>query len=125
MKLVDQFIDPNMATAARVRLRIAGIAAFVDTMDPHAVQPSKSGETHIGLWVLDDEQHQDAIHVLTNPEHKPKRVYSLDEIAKLEATVEKKQGAARRPADIAITLLLAAGLLGLVAFTAIEFLRGL
>ena len=125
MKLVDQFIDPNMATAARVRLRIAGIAAFVDTMDPHAVQPSKSGETHIGLWVLDDEQHQDAIHVLTNPEHKPRRVYSLDEIAKLEASVEKREQKPRSPGDVALTLLLAAALLGLVAYTAIQFLRGL
>ena len=44
MKLVDQYIDPNMATAARVRLRIAGIAAFVDSMDPHAIQPSHRQE---------------------------------------------------------------------------------
>jgi hypothetical protein len=125
MKLVDQFIDPNMATAARVRLRIAGIASHVDTMDPHNIQPSRSGETRIGLWVIDDEQHEDAIHVLTNPEHKPRRVYSLDEISKLEASAEKKPGVPRRPGDIALTLLLAGGLLALVVYTAVDFLRGL
>ena len=94
MKLVDQYIDPNMATAARVRLRIAGIASHVDTMDPHNIQPSKSGETRIGLWVIEDDQHQDAVMVLVNPEHVPRRVLSLDEISRLEATVEKRS---RRP----------------------------
>ena len=125
MKLVDQYVDPNMATAARVRLRIAGIAAHVDTLDPHNIQPSKSGETRIGLWVIDDDQHADAVMVLANPEHVPRRVMSLDEISQLEAGVEKRARPRRRPGDIAITLLLAGGLLALVVYTAIEFLLGL
>ncbi len=124
MKLVDQYLDPNMATAARVRLRIAGIATHVDTMDPHNIQPSKSGESRIGLWVIDDDQHEDALQILVNPEYVPRRVLSLDEISKLEASVEKRAAPPRRPADVLLTLLLAAGLLALVAYTALEFLLG-
>ncbi len=125
MKLVDQYIDPNMATAARVRLRIAGIASHVDTLDPHNIQPSKSGETRVGLWVIEDDQHEDAVLLLANPEHVPRRVLSLDEISKLEASVEKRSRPPRRPGEAVITLLLAAGLLALVAYTAIEFFLGL
>lgn len=125
MKFVDQFNDSNTANAARIRLRIAGIAAQVDTLDPQDSRSSKSGETRIGLWVIDDDQQQDAIQVLTNPGHKPRRIYDLDEISRLEASVEKKPGIPRRPADVALTFLLTAGLLALVAYTAIEFLRGL
>ncbi len=125
MKLVDQYIDPNTATAARVRLRIAGIASHVDTMDPHNVQPSKSGETRIGLWVIDDDQHEDAVMVLINPEHVPRRVLSLEEISQLEASVEKRARPPRPPGEVAITLLLAGGLLALVVYTAVEFLLGL
>lgn len=125
MKLVDQYIDPNMATAARVRLRIAGIASHVDTMDPHNIQPSKSGETRIGLWVIDDDQHEDAVMVLVNPEHVPRRILSLDEISKLEAAVEKRARPPRPPGETVITLLLVAALLALVGYTAIEFFLGL
>ena len=114
-----------MATAARVRLRIAGIASHIDSMDPHNIQPSKSGETRIGLWVIDDDQHQDAVMVLVNPEHVPRRILSLEEISKLEASVEKRARPPRPLGEVALTLLLAGGLLALVGWTAIEYFLGL
>ena len=121
MKLVDQYIDPSMANAARVRLRIAGIATHVDIMDPHTLQPSGSGKTRVGLWVLDESQHEDAIQVLVNPEYKLKNPLSLDQISRLEAAVEKRPPPRRKPGDVAFILLLIAGLLGLIVYTAIEF----
>ena len=124
MKLIDEFVDPNMATAARVRLRIAGIASHVDRLDPPDTEPSNPGETRVGLWVIDDEQHDDAVLVLVNPEHKPRRVYDMDEVSRLEASVEKRPPTARRAGDIAITLLLVGCLLALVAYTAFEFFLG-
>ncbi len=125
MKLVDQYIDPSMANAARVRLRIAGIATHVDVMDPHNVQPSKSGKTRVGLWVLDETQHEDAIQVLINPEYKLKNPLSFDQISKLEAAVEKRPPPRRKFSDVAFILLLIAGLLGLIVYTAVEFYLGL
>ena len=111
-----------MATAARVRLRIAGIASHVDTIEPDDVQPSDPGATRIGLWVIDDEQHEDAVLVLVNPEHKPRRVLNLDEISRLEASVEKRSPPRRRLGDIAMTLLLVGCLLALIGYTAVEFI---
>ena len=121
MKLVDQYIDPGVASAARERLRDAGIATRVDVMDPHNVQPSKSGKTRVGLWVLDDSQHEDALQVLADPGHKLKNPLSFDEISKLEATIEKRPPSRRNVANVALILLLIAGLLGLIAYTTIEF----
>ena len=114
-----------MANAARVCLRIAGIATHVDLMDPHNVQPSKSGKTRVGLWVLDESQHEDAIQVLVNPEYKLKNPLSFDEISQLEAAVEKRPPPRRKPSDVVFILLLIAGLLGLIVYTAVEFYLGL
>ncbi len=125
MKLVDQFIDPDRATAARARLRAAGIAALLDTLDPHHIQPSKSGKTRIGLWIIDDEQHTDAIQVLIDPGHQPQRVYHPEEIARLEVSADKKSRVWHRPGGIAFALLFAAGLLALIAYGALQFFRGL
>ena len=121
MKLVDQYIDPGMASAARERLRDAGIATHIDVMDPHNVQPSKSGKTRVGLWVLDDSQHEDALQVLADPGHRLKNPLSFDEISKLEAAVEKRPPSRRNVSNVAFILLLIAGLLGLVVYTIIEF----
>ncbi len=125
MKLVDQYIDPGMASAARERLRNAGIATRVDVMDPHNLQPSKSGKTRVGLWVLDDSQHEDALQALADPGHKLKNPLSFDEIVSLEAAVERRPPPRLKRRNVVLILLLIALLLGLVVYTTIEFLPGL
>ena len=120
MKLLDQYIDPGEAAAARSRLRRAGIACIVDSMDPHSIQPSKSGATHIGLWVLADDQYEDALQMLANPAHVPRRSLSPDEISRLEADADKRSKS-KRLTDKALAALLFACLLGLIVFTAADY----
>lgn len=120
MKLVDQFVDPTEAAAARRRLREAGVACRVDSMDPHSVLPSKSGATHIGLWVLLDEQFEDALQILQQPAHLPRRILSPAEMDEIEASADR-QGRQRRLADKVMTVLLLACLLALIVFTAADF----
>jgi len=120
MKLVDQYIDPNDAATARRSLRDAGVASHVDSMDPHSVLPSKSGATHLGLWVLLDDQYQDAVQVLENPSHRPVRILSPGEIDEIEACAEKQNKQARLK-DAILAALLFACLLALIVFTALDF----
>lgn len=120
MKLVDQYIDPVEAAAARGRLRAAGIACLVDRMDPHSIQPSKSGATHLGLWILADDQYEDALRLLEDPAHLPRRSLSPDEVKRLEAAAEGRSRS-KRLADNALAALLFACLLGLILFTAADF----
>lgn len=125
MKLLDQYIDPNQAAAARHRLREAGIASWVDTMDPHSIQPSRSGTTHIGLWVLQDDQFDDAIKILVDPEHVARVILSPDQIDRLESSAEKQSKPKRPFSEVVMTIALLAGLMALILYTAIDFFIGL
>ena len=81
MKLVTHFIDPGEASAAKSRLCEAGITAEVISVDPHIIRPSKSGAERIGLWVVFDDQFEDAVLLLENPDHVSNRISSLDVIS--------------------------------------------
>ena len=61
MQLISYYIDPGEASAARDSLEKVGIAAELRNVDPHVMQPSKSGSERIGLFVKSDEQFEDAI----------------------------------------------------------------
>ena len=124
MKLLNQYIDPKDAAEDKSRLRAAGIASRVGAMDPHVIQPSKSGATHTGLWVLADDQLEDAIRILEDPGHKPRRVLSPREIDRLEASMDKQTRAPRR-FDRVWVLFLFAILIGLILFTAADYFPGL
>ena len=88
MKLVTHFIDPGEASAAKSRLCEAGIMVEVTSVDPHIVRPSKSGAERIGLWVVFEDQIEDAILLLENPDHVPKRITSLNVINETESQTD-------------------------------------
>lgn len=73
MKLVTHFLDPGEASAAKSRLCEAGVMAEIGVVDPHIIQPSKSGAERIGLWVICDDQLEDA-RLLLSSDHAPRRV---------------------------------------------------
>ena len=120
MKLLNQYLDPEDAAEAKSSLREAGIASLVEAMDPHSVQPSKSGATHVGLWVLLDDQLQDAIKVLEDPAHVPSRILTHREIDQLEGKAENRV-AKGRFADKLLVWLLLTGLMSLIIFTVADF----
>ena len=64
MQLISYYIDPGEASAARDKLEKAGIAAELRNVDPHVMQPSKSGSERIGLFVKSDDQFDDAVSCL-------------------------------------------------------------
>lgn len=80
MKLLTQFVDPADAAEANTRLRAAGIMTETGSVDPHIMKPSKSGAVRIGLWVVFDDQFDDAVILLQNPDHVPTRRISAEEM---------------------------------------------
>lgn len=120
VKLLNQYLDRNDAAAAGDRLRAAGIAVLVEAMGPQSSMPAKSGSTHIGLWVLADDQYQDAIRVLEDPAHRPQRVLGESEISRLERRAAKRVAKSRQ-LDKALVLLLILCLMGLVLFSAADY----
>ena len=89
MKLVTHYIDPGEATAAKSRLCEAGVMAEVSIVDPHIIRPSKSGAERIGLWVVFDDQFEDALRLLENPDHIPQRKTNLAEMNESNSTAGK------------------------------------
>jgi hypothetical protein len=79
-KLLVYYVDPGEAAAMRRRLRAAGVVAEVDSVDPHNIQPSRSGTRRIGLYVTFDDQFDDAVQLLQNPDHVPRRVIGPSEM---------------------------------------------
>ncbi len=124
MKLVTQFIDPNDATEANLRLREAGVMAEITSLDPHIMSPSRTGALRIGLWVVFEDQFDDAVQLLEDPNHIPKRVISINEMNKIKSTTQEgwlKSG--KKIIVTSATIILGACLLGLVAYIAIGILN--
>jgi len=90
MKLITHFIDPGEASVAKSKLCAAGIMVEVSNIDPHVIQPSKSGAERIGLWVVFDDQLEDALLLLKNPDHVPQRRTSLAEVTEANSSPRKR-----------------------------------
>ena len=125
MKLLNRYLEPADAAADRARLREAGIASLLETVDAHNIQPSRSGDTHVGLWIVVDEQFKDASRLLAEPGYEPRRVLSPAQVAQLETAAERRSKWSKRLSGTVLTLLFFAVLLALIVFTAIDFFLGL
>lgn len=120
MKLITQYIDPGDATDANIRLRNAGVMTTVSSLDPHIISPSKTGALRIGLWVVFDDQFDDAVRLLENPAHVPKRVITIEEMNKIESASKLSMlRSGQRLLQKTATIILGVCLLGLIAYVLI------
>ena len=119
MQLVTQFIDPSDATAANSRLRKAGVMTEITSLDPHIMSGSRTGALRIGLWVVFEDQFDDAVQLLEDPDHVPHRVISLSEMNTINSTTRDNWfRSGQKKLGILATLIFAACLLGLVVYVA-------
>ena len=122
MKLVTQFIDPGDATEASSRLRQAGVMTEITRLDPHIMSPSRTGALRIGLWVVFEDQFDDAVQLLEDPNHVPNRVISLSEMNQIKSSTQDswlKSG--KKMLVKSATVFFGACLLGLAGYVAIGF----
>jgi hypothetical protein len=124
MKLVTLYVDPGDAVEASTRLRQAGVMTKITMVDPHNIKPSKSGAQRVGLAVVFDDQFDDAVQLLENPDHTPKRIITSNEMHEIESSgrrslFEQGMRLMGKPATIAI----GACLLGYIIYIAIRFIQ--
>ena len=102
----------------RRRLRAAGVLVEVDSVDPHNIQPSKSGAQRIALRVTFDDQFDDAVQLLQNPNHVPRRVIGPGEMGDAESSGAGSRFVSRRHRNTMLAIVLSATCLlaGLVYF---------
>lgn len=118
MKLVTHFVDPGEASKACARLRAAGVMTEVDSVYPHIVRPSKSGALRVGLWVVFDDQFDDALQLLENPDHVPQRIISFDETNNIKSGSDEDSVLSGKSfIETLTTILFGICFLGLIAYT--------
>ena len=95
----------------------------VNSLDPHVIKPSKSGSVRIGLWVIFDEQHDDAVQLIDNPDHIPRQIMTAAEMNKIKpSAANASQQPNNKLAQTATTLLLVVCFFSLIIYTMIQFI---
>ena len=84
MKLVTQYFDLNEAEIENQRLRLSGVMSVVLSKKLSRLGARFSGHYKVGLWVVFDDQYEDARQLLENINHVPKRVISQKEMEEIE-----------------------------------------
>jgi hypothetical protein len=83
MKLIDEFESAHDADLASLNYREKGILTQVSSRHSNSLRMI-TGATKVGLWVVLDDQYQDAIELRKNRSHRPSTTLSEDEMNQLE-----------------------------------------
>jgi hypothetical protein len=84
MKLVTEFFDLSEAEKTSSRMRSAGVFTVVTSKRSYNLSRVKTGALRVGLWVVFEDQYHDAMQMLDNYNHKPKRVISAVEMNEIQ-----------------------------------------
>ncbi len=85
MKLVREFDDANEAEIISESLRERGVMTAVTSVDSQRLGRTRTGSLKVGLWVMFEEQLNDAVQLLENPDHQLVYKIPLDEMRRIEA----------------------------------------
>ena len=124
MKIGTHYVNPGDASTAKNKLCEAGIMAELGSVEPHIVRPSKSGSERIGLWVVFNDQFEDAIQLLGNSDHLPKRIISLGEMNEIKlSTHENLFNPTTELLIKAAIIIIGACLLGFIVYTSVRVIN--
>ena len=84
MRLIDEFESAHEADIASFNYREKGILTHVSSRHSNSLRMI-TGATKVGLWVVLDDQYQDAIELRRNQSHRPSTTLSENEMTELEA----------------------------------------
>ncbi len=125
MRLLTYFADPADASRLSARMRAAGVMTRIGGVDPHVYRPPRADAMRVGVWVVLDDQLADAVRLLDDPAHVPRRVLSAEEMDRIEEAAGAPPTPLRKWLDRGLILLLGTVLLGLILFTLIDFIVSL
>ncbi len=84
MKLVTEFFDLSEAERVSDRMRSAGVMTVVTSKRSYNLSSVKTGALKVGLWAVFEDQYDDALQLLHNHNHKPKRAISLADMNEIQ-----------------------------------------
>ena len=89
MKLLTEYETASEADIASFRLEQKGIATFVSSRRPMGFLIVSTGAPMIGLWVVLDDQYEDAMALLFNPDHTVIHALSAEEIETVKNGIQR------------------------------------
>lgn len=120
MKLVREYDDANEAEIISVSLRERGVMTTVTSADSQRLGRFKSGSLKMGLWVMFEEQLNDAVQLLKNPEHEPEHCIPLDQMHRIETEAKvRHEKSFSKIFEKSFTYIFASGLLVLIVYVII------
>ncbi len=84
MKLITEFFDLSEAERVSNRTRSAGVMTVVTSKRSYSLSRVKTGALKVGLWAVFEDQYDDALQLLDNHNHKPKRAISLTDMDEIQ-----------------------------------------
>jgi len=90
MKLLDSSFSQNDANGISGFLRQHGILTFISSKDSHRMGSFLTAATTVGVWVVLDEQYNDALNLLKNPEHEVSNPLSMEEMQIIESQTNQQ-----------------------------------
>lgn len=90
MKLLTEFESASEADIASSRLERKGIATFVSNRHPGEFTFGTGGPLGVGLWVVLDNQYEDASALLLDPDHTVTHPLSVEEILTIRNGIQSR-----------------------------------
>lgn len=84
MRMVERYGSRSEAMERAAFLQANGIATHVSDMTALRVNLAHQGQFRAGLWVVFEDQYDDAMALLSNPDHEVSKALSPDQMAHLQ-----------------------------------------
>lgn len=117
MKLISEYYSEADAEAAGQRLRTRGILTHVSSTNSHRLSRRFTGAFKVGLWVVVDNQYQDACRILSGQQCKVRDPLDEEQMMALESFARQQS-----PTLILKGLLVALIVIGSAVATAVLFI---
>ena len=119
MKLIQQYDSEVDAKDARDNLRKRGVLTYISSRQSYSLSGVVTGAFKVGLWVIIDNQYQDACNILTKKSFKVRFPLTEEQMLKIE--ISNKNNA---PKAIIRVLFLMLGVLFVVVSGAVYIILG-
>ena len=87
MKLLTEYESSAEADTASHRLEIKGIATYVSSRHHMGFPEGSVGPPGTGLWVVLDDQYEDAMALLFDPDHSVRNALLPEEIQSIKKDI--------------------------------------
>jgi hypothetical protein len=84
MRMIAKYETRSQAQERAAFLQAHGIATHISDMTALRMNLAHQGRFRAGLWVLFENQYQDAVGLLENPDHEVSNPLSVDQLEHLE-----------------------------------------